>query len=161
MIILITGSSASGKTTIGRLLAEKCNYDHIDGDQVIKDLGLTSKSWNSIHGEIIRRSALGGSPTNAVISHVVLPDKFEFYEKAFRKNNVDYRIVVLDPKKSVLLDRNQIRTCHPRPTPLDVIDYFHGKFRDSDLENLNCYVLDNSGQAELDTVDAIVDYCGI
>ena len=102
MVILLTGSSASGKTSIGKLLSKKYNYQHLDGDQIIKDLGLTSKSWNLIHEEVIRRSVQKDSQTNVVISHVVLPDKFEFYKKAFRKKNIEFKIVVLKSKKIVI-----------------------------------------------------------
>lgn len=56
MILLISGPSASGKTTIAHLISERYGYHHIDGDQVIKDLDLKSKAWNSIHHNLIEKS---------------------------------------------------------------------------------------------------------
>ncbi|MBU0579035.1 dephospho-CoA kinase [Patescibacteria group bacterium] len=79
MILLITGSPAAGKTTLGNIFVEKYGFKQLDGDQVIKELGLTSKSWNKIHDQIFDRSLTIHTSSNVVITHAVLADKFAFY----------------------------------------------------------------------------------
>ncbi|HNQ17346.1 MAG TPA: hypothetical protein PKH60_04570 [Candidatus Woesebacteria bacterium] len=45
----------------------------IDGDKVIKDLGLTSKAWNSIHDHLIDRALQVEPGIHVVISQALIP----------------------------------------------------------------------------------------
>ncbi|WAM32469.1 shikimate kinase [Caldicellulosiruptor naganoensis] len=50
--IVLTGFMGSGKTTIGRLIAEKLKIDLVDTDsEIIKEFGLTIDQIFEIHGE--------------------------------------------------------------------------------------------------------------
>ncbi len=149
MILLITGSPAAGKTTIGSILAKRYGFKQLDGDQVIKELGLTSKSWNKIHDQIFDKSLTMHTSGNVVITHVVLADKFAFYQNFYKRKKIPFEIVLLKPQKKTLLSRNKIRTCHPQSTPLDAIDFFYSKFR-SNHNGLN-----NSEQTPEDTAKQI------
>ena len=124
VIVLITGSSASGKTTVARALETFYQFQLIDGDQVIKDLGLTSKSWNLIHDHLINRALQLDSSENVVISHVVLPEKFTYYQEKLAHSSQNLLLVVLQPTLKTLHARTKIRKSHPKPTPTDVIDFF-------------------------------------
>lgn len=161
VIVLITGSSASGKTTIAQALREKYQFHHIDGDQVIKDLGLTSKSWNTIHDQLIDRVLQLDSSVDVVISHVVLPEKFGYYQDILAKAGRTMNIVVLKPSLQSLQQRNLIRKSHPKPTQAIVIDYFYQKFLEMNPNDGKWFIIDSSQQESAETVRQIVDYCGI
>lgn len=158
MILLITGSSASGKTTVARALSEQYQFLHIDGDQVIKDLGLTSKAWNSIHDNLMDRALQFHSDVNIVISHVVLPEKFAYYQEKLSAIDRDFKLVILNPTKTVLYSRTGSRKSHPKPTPLDVIDFFYDSFKSAKATNRTQLVIDNSLQTEQETLESIIHY---
>ena len=161
VIVLITGSSASGKTTIAKLLEKHHQFHLIDGDQVIKDLGLTSKSWISIHHCLIDRALQFDTDAKVVISHVVLPEKFEYYQDILAKAGRTLKIIVLKPSLQSLQQRNLVRKSHPKPTPVIVIDFFYQKFLEINPNTRNWFIVDSSLQDSAETARQIVDYCGI
>ncbi len=161
VIVIITGSSASGKTTIAKLFEKNCLFHLIDGDQVIKDLGLTSKSWNSIHDNLIDRALQFNFDSNVVISHVVLPEKFAYYQEKLAKHCRDLQIVVLIPSLETLHVRARIRKSHPKPTPQEFIDFFYDKFKSIQATNDDYLVIDNSLQTEQQTLKEIVKYTSL
>ncbi|MCR8666067.1 shikimate kinase [Aestuariibaculum sp. M13] len=58
MILILVGYMASGKSTIGRILAEKLNYDFLDLDDYIEEQEQTSiKTIFQTKGEIYFRKA--------------------------------------------------------------------------------------------------------
>lgn len=156
--VVITGSSASGKTTLAQALNEKHQFHHIDGDQVIKDLGLTSKSWNLIHDQMINRALQLDSSVNVVISHVVLPEKFTYYQEKLAHSNRNLLLVVLQPTFKTLRDRAKIRKSHPKPTPPDAIDFFYHSFESVKATNTTQLVIDNSIQTEQESLEMISSY---
>lgn len=158
MILLLTGSPASGKTTIANILQSKYDFQLLDGDQLIKDLGLTSKSWNQIHEEIFKRSISLHWQKNVVISHVVLPDTFERYIDHFNKHSIEFKIVVLKPQIETLLARNTIRTSHPKPTPIEYIHYFDEKYNKQEDQSSNLLIMDNTDQTPESTAELVVSY---
>lgn len=160
MIVLITGPSASGKTTIARELCEKYQFHLIDGDQVIRDLGLTSKAWNSIHDHLIDRALQVEPNIHVVISHVVILEKFAYYQEKMAKFKRDFHIVVFQPSLETLHDRSRVRKSHPKPTPQEFIDFFYDQFKSIKATNYDCLVIDNSLQSEQETLEEIVKYIG-
>ncbi|MBU0579234.1 hypothetical protein KJ628_04690 [Patescibacteria group bacterium] len=156
MILLITGSPASGKTTIANILSNKHKFQQIDGDEVIKDLGLKSKAWNTIHHELISRALSQHAVDNVVVSHVVPLEKMNLYQTELLKSKIELKVIVLQPTKEALLERNQVRTCHPKPTPIEVIDYFYEKFQAYQNTSSDCLIIDTSNQAQEETIKEIL-----
>lgn len=58
MIVILIGYMASGKSTLGKILAKKLNYDFIDLDDYIENVeGMPVKSIFKIKGELYFRKA--------------------------------------------------------------------------------------------------------
>jgi gluconate kinase len=156
MILLLTGACAAGKSTIAQILAEQHNFVMIDGDAMIKELGLKSKDWNQVHNDLIKRAEIASKEKGVVISHVVFPDKFHLYQKHFQNKNIPFKTVVLHTQKEILYKRNLIRTCHPKPTPENIIDYFHKELGTA-KEAGNIMIIDSTQQTPLQTVTVLLE----
>jgi tRNA uridine 5-carbamoylmethylation protein Kti12 len=128
-ILLISGPCASGKTTLGNILASQYGYIHIDGDPVWNQLKQKDKDihWNDIHADIMRRSIEYGH-SNVVITHLVPPGVIPQYEVFYNKHDVSFDLIILLPPLETLIQRNKTRTCWENPTPDDVINKYYNIF---------------------------------
>lgn len=159
MIVLITGAPASGKTTLGQILATTYNYVQLDGDQLIKDLGLKSENWNQIHSQLRLKASELHQQKNVVISHVVLPETITSYYDYYEALTIPFKAILLKPQINTLLERSAVRTSHPKPTPENFIHYFHEKFTEGFVEKkYGALYLDNSVQNLEETMQYINTY---
>jgi adenylate kinase family enzyme len=147
-MLLISGTCASGKTTVGQILSQQYGFSHVDGDVVKQDLEAKRKekvAWNTIHGDIIERSVALFDHSSVVITHVVLPKILPQYELACRERDIPLQIVILMPERKEIYKRNATRTCWSRPTPQKFIDEFHDAYL-REKEQLEQYFFDSTGQ---------------
>lgn len=128
LVLLISGSCASGKSTVSRILAERHGVVQIDGDWILElhktepgspggGADINSELRHMAHGV----TRLGMS---AVIAHIVLPDALPAYQSHFASYGITWRLVILLPDRSVLLRRAEGRATWPHPTPAYWIDTF-------------------------------------
>lgn len=158
-ILLITGTCASGKTTVGEILSRQYGYKHIDGDQFKRELkkrrGLEKLDWDEIHEDLISHAIELSTRANVVISHVVLPPNLGVYQAICSNLDALFRFIILMPSRETVYSRNKNRTCWSSPTPKKFIDEFY----DSYIEAVNALsenVLDNSNQSPLETATQIM-----
>lgn len=127
MVIIVMGVSGSGKTTIGRLLAERLGLPFYDGDHFhppenvekmssgrpltdedrkpwLEELARQISRWNHSGGAVLACSALKQSYRDILRSG------------AARDNSVHF--VWLKGKKSLILDRMEVREGHYMPPGL-------------------------------------------
>lgn len=157
-VLLISGTCAAGKTTIGTLLSEKYGYHHIEGDEVKKHAqqrDVTKKiNWNEMHSEILQKS-LQSEYEKIVISYVILPDKLSLYKDFYEKHDISFSIVILMPSLANVYERNNTRTCWNRPTPKKFIDEFYNAFL-ANKDKYGKYFLNNTSLDIEETAEKIV-----
>lgn len=137
-MLLITGPSASGKTTLGKQLVDQLGYTQLDGDVVWNELkksgrlGFQGKTihWNEIHSDLMLRAYSLSRKSRVVLTHVVLPDTIPKYVEFFQDLGVQFNIEVLMASKKELMNRSQSRPTFNRPTPPYVINTMHDLFAD-------------------------------
>jgi gluconate kinase len=155
-VLLITGTCASGKTTLGKLLADKYGYIHIDGDEVWKEVKAQrgkQVGWNDIHQDILTHTTQFVDLSKIVITHVIFPELLPIYQAFYAQRNLQLIVIVLMPKNEVIYSRNQLRKCWPVPTAQKDIDDINKKLK-SDL--YLSYYLDTSDQSPGESVAAIL-----
>jgi hypothetical protein len=157
-VLLLTGSCASGKTTVSRILAERHGLAQIDGDWVLAlrraELG---RSVDSLEIDAdLRRMAHGVTwlGMSAVIAHVVLPGALPGYQLYFDSHRIPWRPVVLLPDRTVLLERATTRETWPRATPAFWIDTFRDALLQGSAELRACYY-DNGSETPEQTAESI------
>ena len=120
-VLVISGSCASGKTTLSYLLAERYGFVQIDGDWVLENRKAEEGrhvDFNEIHPYLLTMAeglVRLGKPV--AIAHVVVPEVVRRYETWLGERGIPHKVVVLMPDQSILLERNATRDCWPKTTP--------------------------------------------
>lgn len=160
-IIIINGTSGSGKSTVAEILADR-GYLAIDGDCAIQAVrhkkGTKQYEWDELINEIVCEiDVLSLFGKNIVISHVVLPEDMDKYIDIFESHNMNYKFFLLKPEYQTAVDRCQTRTCHTSVTPEYWIKHFN------DLLNFDerVVVVDNTNMSASQTADWILKMGGI
>jgi gluconate kinase len=156
-VLLLTGTCASGKTTVGELLEKDYGYHHIDGDDVWNAVKLEQGKgvgWNEIHQDILNHCLQKMYSSNVVITHVIYPEIFPVYTSFFERERMAMTLVVLVPTIDTVYQRNNTRTCWSVPTPQKYIDDIYGKL--SSNEYLP-YFLDTTHQKPEQTVSQVLN----
>jgi hypothetical protein len=157
-VLLLSGSCASGKTTVSRILAERHGLVQIDGDWVLAlrraELG-KSVDYIEIDADL-RRMAHGVTwlGMSVVIAHVVLPGALPGYQRYFDNHRIPWRPVVLMPDRAVLLERATARETWPRATPAFWIDTFRDALLQGSAGLRACYY-DNGSETPEQTAETI------
>jgi hypothetical protein len=120
-VLLISGSCASGKSTISHLIASTYGAVQIDGDWMLQlrkiELG-EKPDFNDIHMDMLTMAqGFASMGKDVVVAHVILPEALPLYESFLKQKRIRYLFVVLMPGESDLLARSQERKCWPEPTP--------------------------------------------
>lgn len=120
-LLLLSGSCASGKSTISFLLSERHGFAQIDGDwvlQLAKEEYGKGVDYTSIDPPMLAcAAALSALGMPSVIAQIVLPARMPYYERYCAERGIPFRAAVLLPREDVLLARNRERVCWPKTTP--------------------------------------------
>lgn len=156
--LVISGTCASGKTTLSHLLARDRGFVQIDGDWLLRrwrDRLGHSIDFNEIQPEIFALAdgitALG---RDVVVAHVILPDRIPQYRRFLGEAGIPHRIVILMPQVEVLLARNEARECWF--TEQKWIMRFHNALLDAPPEIVALYH-DNSNESPGETVARLIE----
>jgi len=126
-VLVISGTCASGKTTISDVLAQQYGFVQLDGDwppSKRKAEKGTSIGFNEAHNELLALAeGIVHLSHDVVIAHVVLPEWVPHYERYLVERGISHRIVILMPRMDVILDRNETRECWW--TERGIIERFH------------------------------------
>jgi len=171
--VVLTGTCASGKTTVAEALVARHGFGAIDGDCVMDAVrhrhGLTRFGYNGpemvaeIACEVDILLALG---YDVVISHVILSADLDVYREILQARGVNYCMVLLRPDIDTALARSRERTCFGSVTPEKWVRYFHDDLAVLERQAYDgriaddLIVLDNSERAAGDVVDEILRRCG-
>ncbi|MGO1051768.1 GNAT family N-acetyltransferase [Crossiella sp. CA198] len=165
-LIVLTGISAAGKTTVGRLLAESFERGaFVEGDQV-REMVRTGRidmtpepgqqALDQLHLRYRQAAALADSFVaagfTAVVEDVIIGDGLRDFLAAVRSPLV--HLVVLAPETGAVdaRERARAKTGYGGEWTVDVLD---GMFR-ADTPRLGLW-LDSSGQTPAETVREILD----
>jgi gluconate kinase len=169
-IFLVTGAQAAGKSTVGRLLAERFDRGaFIEGDQMWKlvvsgaeDMGGTEPSDEAVrqymrrlrHGAMLADSFFE-SGFSAVHSDIVMGDSMRPYLEMV--SNRPLFVVMLYPSRDAVVARERARTKNAYrdlgPTLEDAVDTFYGWIDATERVGL---WLDTSDQTAEESVDEIM-----
>lgn len=131
-IIALTGTCASGKTSIAEILMKKYGFYAIDGDSAMNivkhKLGITKFDYNGteMFNEITHQiDTLLLLEKDIVISHVVLPGDIPKFRDLFQSRGLIYQFFLLHPNYESALSRSMTRTCFNGITPEEWVRYFY------------------------------------
>ena len=138
-LILLNGTCGSGKSTVAEALAAHYGFLVIDGDCAMQSAkhrrGGRKVEFNSAEmleeiGREIDLLSLYGK--KMVLSHIVLPEDVDSYQKIFDERNLRYCFVLLKPEYDAAVQRCQTRTCHNNITPEFWVRHFYDALRFAD-----------------------------
>ncbi|MHB9032978.1 MAG: AAA family ATPase [Anaerolineae bacterium] len=132
-LLLVSGSCASGKSTVSYLLAREHGFVQIDGDWVwIRRKGETGRKldYTEVDPEMLAAaSGLLAMGRPVVIAQLILPGRLPFFAAYCAAHGITWRMAVLLPRDEVLLERNRTRVCWPKPTPAYYVEKFQADLR--------------------------------
>ena len=132
-VLVISGSCASGKTTISYLLSEHYGFVQIDGDWVLESRKAEERrhvDFSEITPYLLTMAAgVAALGRPVALAHVVAPEAVPIYAAWFTGLGIPHRIVILMPALPTLLERNIARICWPKTTP----EFWVRKFYDDYL----------------------------
>ena len=157
-VLILSGTCASGKTTLSYLISERYGFVQVDGDWILKKWQIEQE--RKIHFTEINRYMLTMAEglvflgMSAVLAHVILPESLPLFERGLREKQIDYRVVILMPQKSALLFRNKHRKCWPNTTPEYWVTKFHRELLNAP-ESTKAHYYDNSHETAEQTAETI------
>lgn len=120
IILILTGPGGSGKSTIAKIISEKCNFLLIDGDQIDteffpnggqslpENLDNLIKAHNKIFLETKKNYKKG---RNIVIDYIIFSDYLNFLNKFKKEFGANLVIRVLLPDEYENIVRDKERSC--------------------------------------------------
>ena len=161
-IIILNGTCGSGKSTIAEILAKK-NFLIIDGDcvmQVVKHKKNVEKvdfNEQAVIDEIAREiNLLSMFGDKIVLSHIIMPEDMDNFERIFDACNLKYQFFLLKPRYQIAVERCQTRTCHTGITPEQWIKYFYNALKFGN----GVEVVDNTDMSAEETAEYVLQQAG-
>ncbi len=163
-LLLISGSCASGKSTVSYLLAQRYGCVQIDGDWILhlrrRELG-HAPEYPGIDADMLAMAAgilaLGRA---VVIAHVILPAQLVFYADFCAARGIAWQMAALLPREEVLLERNRTRVCWPKTTPEYWVLKFHADLQDAP-DTFKRWYYDNSLETPAETAQRLAERLGL
>lgn len=141
-LIFVNGTINSGKSTIGRLLAETLPSGvYVDGDEVIDQQGLSLEQWilKTIQAVSVQRCVLAKQGKNICISYPLRDEDWKAICLICEKHRVKPTVITLAPKISTALsnrgDRNLTDEERSRISQMYDEGYHTRSFSDLIVEN--------------------------
>jgi hypothetical protein len=157
-VLVLSGSCASGKTTLSYLLSEHYGFVQIDGDYVLERHRSEEQrrvDADEIHPYLLTMAegfARLGRPV--ALAHIVPPHLIPHYQAWLKERHIAHRIVIIMPRMPVLLERNEIRVCWPKATPEHWVRKFHDDYLNAP-EPIKALFYDNSDETPDQTATAL------
>lgn len=115
-VLLITGTAAAGKTSLGQLIESRSDYIFIDGDAIQKRANYFAKQDPSYKVDFYVENietmlillALG---KNVVVGYIIYGEKLKMYTDELAKYNITPTFRVLVPERSICVQRDIDREC--------------------------------------------------
>jgi hypothetical protein len=161
-VLIVNGTCASGKSTISYLLSTHHGFIQVDGDWVLHRAKQENPKTHSdaIHADL---AALAASLANlgqpVVLAHIIPPEHLDTYERILGDRGIETRIVILMPRRPILLARNETRKCWPKTTPEYWVNRFYDEFLAA-AHDLERYFYDNTDETEIETASALSQLFG-
>jgi len=157
-LLLISGSCASGKSTVSYLLAQRYGFVQIDGDWILHlrkaELG-RSVEFTEIDGEMLAMAAaMTALNKPVVIAQIILPAQLALYESFCESHSIPWQAAVLMPQEDVLLERNRTRRCWPKTTPEYWVKYFNAELLAAS-QSFKRWHYDNSRETAEETAERL------
>lgn len=158
--LVLVGPMGSGKTTIGRLVAERLGMDFVDSDDVLeREHGITARelgersgveALHAVETGIVLEALASRTPT-VIAAAASVADSAE----AVRAMDGPCDVVILDADVASLLERIR-QLDHRRPIPADEFHELNQRRRDALLATRPLAIIDTSRVSPEQVVDAIV-----
>ena len=119
-VLVLTGPGGSGKTTIAKLVADRCGYFYLDGDNEDTEYFPDGNQWLSensdnlqkVHEKILNKTKLLVEQGNSVIVDYIVFGRYKEFFEMFKKEFKDeLRIKVLFPSEEETIKRDKEREC--------------------------------------------------
>lgn len=115
-VLLITGTAATGKTSLGQLIERNHDYVFIDGDAIQKRENYFKKQNADYNVDYYAQTIntmliLIGLGYNVVVGYIIYGDKLSMLKNALTKYGISPTFRVLVPKRSVCIQRDIDREC--------------------------------------------------
>ncbi len=119
-VLILTGPGGSGKSTIAKLLAERCNYEYLDGDREDTEFfpGSDDYQWSPENSELLqlahqkilnKTKEFYRKGCNVVVDYIIFGHYLEFLQKFSQEFGNDLTVRVLMPKLEETIRRDQER----------------------------------------------------
>lgn len=117
-VLILTGPGGAGKTTIAKLIAERCGYEYIDGDREDTEFFPDGDQWlpentdklQRAHEKILQKTkSLVDQGKNVVVDYIIFGRYSEFLEMFRKQFGDDLQIKVLFAAHDELVNRDKER----------------------------------------------------
>ena len=150
MLIVLTGTCASGKSTTAEVLIARHGFYCIDGncvsDVIRHKYGITRFVFNGI--EMLREieheiDILLSLKQNIVLSHIITPSDLPAYREMFHSRGLNHIVFVLQPRYPIAVMRSRERNVFQTITGEEWVKHFHDVMNDF-MPGDDVVILDNS-----------------
>ncbi|MBS43056.1 MAG: gluconate kinase [Nocardioides sp.] len=159
MKVVVAGVSGSGKTTVGRALADRLDVPFVDGDDLHPEANVASMAEGVALDDAARQPWLRSvgawlaDHTDGVVACSALKRS---YRDVLREHAPDARVLLLDGDRAVIAERQADRPGHFMPTSLQ--DSQWAAFEPLGADEAGATV--DVALAPDEVVDAFVRQCG-
>ncbi len=163
-LIILNGTCGSGKSSVGKRLADKFDYYHIDADVIIKELNEKTAKRIEYNSDEIYSVFLDqidkylSAKRNIVLSCVFTYEDYARFSGILAEKDIDFLFIILFPEPDTAIQRTKTKTCFNSITPEYWVRYFHDKMKAFSRKNEDFFIIDNTDQSIDDTIHQISSF---